>query len=184
MLEDFNNRRFVSTALRRSREACEAFRNPLPVDVNSTTGASPTGKVSVALAGLVGSAPGSGASTRPGATSGGRSATNRTRVEITDVLPLPLSGADLETGRQTTRVTMTVSGAKAAVPVSASALSVAVDGGVMASEGQVVLEQWVLADGSAMQTNEAVVVPGQRISADISYPTGLAIEFNFSVGQL
>lgn len=79
---------------------------------------------------------------------------------------------------------MTVSGAKAAVPVSASALSVAVDGGVMASEGQVVLEQWVLADGSAMQTNEAVVVPGQRISADISYPTGLAIEFNFSVGQL
>lgn len=184
-LEDFNERRLVNTALRRSKEEAESFRNPLPVETDAATGASSTGKVSVALAGLVGAAPGSSATTRRASTGGGNGGgIARPKVEIIGVQPLELSSADLESGRQRTRVTLNVSGVDSAVPVMPSALAVAVDGGVMASEGQVMLERWIRKDGSVVRAREAMVAPGQSISADISYPVGLAIEFRFTVGQL
>lgn len=182
-LEDFNERRLVNAALRGSKEEGESFRNPLPLETDAATGASSTGKVSVALAGLVGAASGSSATTRRASDGGGGSGAVRPKVEIIAVQPLELSETDREDGRQRTRVTLQVSGTNVAVPVTPSALSVAVDGGVMASEGQVMLESWIRNDGSALRAREAMVAPGQSISADISYPVGLAIEFRFTVGQ-
>lgn len=181
-LDDRNHRTFVKLALQRTRESANSFRNPVQVDTDAN-GSSSTGKLSAALAGLAGSASGSRATPRPSTASSVRSAT-RPKVDILGVVPLPPSSADLANDRQTTRVNLAVSGSRVSVPIRPASLSVAVDGGVMASEGQVVLEQWAFGDGAVFQAPEVVLAPGQSVFADISYPVGLAIEFSFTVGEV
>ncbi len=180
-LEDFNDRRLVGAGIRRSKEAAEAFRNPAKTDADAT-GSSSTGKLSAALAGLVGEAAGSRAVARSVAAGSARKGAKRPRVDVLEVFPLTRSPEDMTADRQTTRVAVSLSGAVTEMPVRPASLSVAVDGGVMASEGQVLLKQWVLEDGSVHEASEIHMLPGQKIFADINYPVGLAIEFSFVVG--
>ena len=180
-LDDKNHRTFVKLALQRTREAANSYRNPVQVDIDAK-GSSSTGKLSAALAGLVGSASGSRATPLPSSAPVGRQVA-RPKVEILEVTPMPPTSEDLAEERQTTRVSMAVRGSRVSVPIRATSLSVAVDGGVMASEGQVVLEQWAFEDGTGFQASEVVVAPGQSVFADISYPVGLAIDFSFAVSE-
>lgn len=182
-LEHPHHRTFVRLALQRSKEVANNFRNPIQIDV-AAKGSSSTGRLSAALAGLAGSASGSRATpvTRPPAGRGGGS--NRPSVDILEVTPMPRSDEDVANERQITRVALAVRGSRVPVPIRASSLSVAFDGGVMAAEGQVVLERWASEDGTAIRTPKVEVAPGQRVYADISYPIGLAIEFRFAVGDV
>lgn len=182
-LEDPRHRTFVKLALERSRESANIFRGPAKSDVVAKE-ASSTGQLAVALAGLVGSSSGPIATNRPKASGPrGKARSHQPRVEVLEILPIPQSSDDWRHDRQTTRVALEVTGSKSAVPVHAASLSLAVDGGVMASEGQVVLKQWTFEGGASVSADVIELPPGQKVFADISFPAGLAIDFKFAAGE-
>lgn len=184
-LEDKRAKTFVRVALREINSKVEQFVNPVRVATNAEQ-ASSTGALSAALAGLAGSARGSRA-TAPATSSrtrrGGGGRVKQPKVDIIHVTPLPFPADGSMAERQTTRVEMSLRDVKRAT-LRASSLAVAVDGGTMSSEGQVVLEGWRIGGGALQRSEEVEVAFGQTVWADISYPVGLAIEFNFAASEV
>lgn len=180
-LTDRRSKTFVNVGLREIRDRTSQFLKPNEVGVNGDTSA-PTGALSAALAGLAGSAPGSRATPR---TRGRRAASARSqrrarpKVEVLEVTPLPQADDRIRSGRQATRIALQVTGTRAVVDVQASDLAVAVDGGRIAADGLVALEAWTTDSGTTDHGSSIRAVPGRTFYADISYPEGIAIEFDF-----
>lgn len=180
-MEDKAAKSSVSVALRRIRSKVAEFLTPKPVSTAQGEAAS-TGAVSAALAGLAGSGEGSRA-TETSSSSSGVGTQRTTRVAIDAVRLLPLDEEDRRSRRQRTAVTLMLHGPSRAT-VHASVLSFAVDGGSLASDDQVVLDSWVLADGSTVDSDQIDLSPNKSVEAIISYPRGLAINFNFAARGL
>lgn len=185
-LTDRKSKTFVNVGLREIRDRTSQFLKPNDVGVNSDTSV-PTGALSAALAGLAGSAHGSRATPR---TRGRRAASARTqrsvrpKVEVLEVTPLPQTDDRVPSGRQATRIALQVTGTHAAVDVQASDLAVAIDGGRIAADDLVALDAWTTDSGTTNHGSSIRTVPGRTFYADISYPEGIAIEFDFVAKEL
>ncbi|WP_068398160.1 hypothetical protein [Kribbia dieselivorans] len=165
----------VTRSLKGIREGVIAFTTPEP---DQTPGSeTPTAKLATALAGL---AAGIGNDNRKpppdvGSRSKGRPP-KKPKVDVLSVVPLARDPHDRAAGRQRTRLTMSVHAQSQAL-LRIDGLALAVDGGQMASGSEVVLDRWI---GGEPADGGVVVAPREEVSAVISYPEGMAIEFSFS----
>jgi len=186
-LDERRERTFVKLAVQRAREQAKEFRGHVRPQINAD-GASPTGQLSAALAGLTGTAAGTLASPPVSKSRAGsrkkQATTQRPQVKVLEVTPLPPTALDLTHGRQTSRVLIEVSGrGTAPLRVFPSKLSLAVDGGVMPAEGQVELTRWSFDNGPETASQDVLLPSGARAFADISFPSGLAVEFDFTAEE-
>lgn len=111
---------------------------------------------------------------------GGGPAKRQPKVDVLALEPVTRSEQDILEGRQTTRVAMVLMGATSPMTVAAS-LSLGVEGGSMNAEGLVTLDHWETDNGRVMTGDGALLSPGRRVYADVSYPAGLAVDINFRV---
>lgn len=168
----------VTVALNRVKRKVAEFLTPTIVSTGSES-ASSTGAVSAALAGLAGSASGSRAAPTPKKMKRSGASIKTHRAEIKDVRLLVLDDEDIRAGRQRTLVTVTLQGPGPG-SLWPSTLSIAVDGGALASEDLVWLEEWLRQDGTYVEDDQIDLDPGETVGAVISYPQGVAINFSFA----
>ena len=182
-LEDRVHKSIVKMAVEGAIVETRKHLNPIQ-DGASVSNTASTGVLASSLAGLTGAVIGSAATGSPG---GGKPVSGRSsgktigpRVEVQTIQLMPQSEHDLVAGRQTTRVKLTVSGTGQSVRIAPSRLSLAVDGGSLDSEGLVSVDSW-LRDGEVADGESVSIEPGKEVFAEISYPMGLAIDFDFAV---
>ncbi|WP_156415655.1 hypothetical protein [Terrabacter sp. Soil811] len=167
----------VTVSMREVGKEVRAFLAPVDFAVESENKS--TGALSSALAGLTGAVPGSGATTSPARTQGRRTSGTSPKIDLRSIDPLPRDANDLESGRQRSKLTVTVQG-KTPTLLRLAALKVAVDGGTMESGDDVALDRWV---GGHPEGDGVLVPPGDEVSAIVSYPAGVAISFSFKAGD-
>ena len=174
---DKRTRSIVNVTLRGIRDRVRGFLTPQEVSTN-TDGLS-TGALSSALAGLAGGLTGVTASADPGTRGGGRrKGPPKPHVDVQAIEPLPRDAEDLAAGRQRTVLTLSVAGPDRPWALGIGSLSVAVDGGTMRSEGEVLLDRW---EGGRPSGDGVIVTPQEEVRAVVSYPAGVAISFEFRV---
>lgn len=172
-------KRLVNVALREIADSVKRFVSRQPAQL-ATTASGSTGRLSAALAGLAGSMDGNvpPPTAKPGKR--GRKP-KQPKVKIVGVTPLSPTDEDLLEDRQKSLLKIKVADVQSAL-VAPSALSLAVDGGTMASK-DVKFEEW-LGVGKALPGNGIVLTPEDEAFALISYPAGVAVDVNFSVEAL
>ena len=175
---DKTTKSIVNVTLRGIQEQVRAFLTPaepsLAKDDHSTAA------LSSALSGLTGGLGGSGASRPKRAAKHRRgSGTTTRKVEVLRIEPMVRSQEDLASGRQRTRLTASVTGTTPAV-LRLGGLAVAVDGGTMQSENDVVLDSW---EGGEPAGDGVRVKPGEEVCAVVAFPAGIAISFSFQAGD-
>ena len=175
---DKRTRSVVKVTLRGIRDGVRAFLTPQEVSndaVNLSTGA-----LSTALAGLAGGLTGVTASSDSRPTSGGRkNSPPKPKVAVRAIEPLVRDADDLAAGRQRTMLTLAVAGPDRPWVLQMGSLSVAVDGGTMRSEDEVRLDRW---EGGQPSGDGVIITPSDEVRAVVSYPAGVAISFDFTVG--
>ena len=94
--------------------------------------------------------------------------------------PEPRTASERALGRQHSTLLVEVTGPGEKARVHASRLAVAVDGG-SAADDDVRLDGWYTSNGEWIEGEESMVVAeGDHVTAQISYPVGMAVDVHFS----
>jgi hypothetical protein len=176
---DKRTKSIVNVTLRGIRDGVRDYL--APTEVLTTGEGLSTGAVSAALSGLAGGLTGVTASTTHVPSTPGRRKKTlpRPKVEVRAVDPLERSAHDLATGRQRTMLTVAVVGPDGSWELQMGSLSVAVDGGTMRADDAVRLERW---EGGRPTDTGVIVGASDKVRAVVSYPAGMAINFDITVG--
>ncbi|RMB61447.1 hypothetical protein [Tessaracoccus antarcticus] len=165
----------VRRALIKIKGAMSDYLKPVVVDV-SGEGAKSTGALSVALAGLTGSADGTVPVGAKHAVGGGR-ATKSESPKVHVAGEPKRYFVDSQPGRQFVELPLRIDGV-GPVLVSATKLAIAVEGSSLAGGDDVRLEGWSTAGGTLIQDPQ-VRVDGGYIDVVFSHPLGIAIDVDF-----